>query len=595
MLLRCSSLLKRSHTVKSILFIPGGAFSNMSLNRMAPQIREQIDLTDAEDRLCALLDEFTGHLEKEKGVRTTCRISGGWVRDKLLGQDSNDVDICLSDMMGVPFVERFVAYLSEKKHIPVHKIAKIESNPGQSKHLETARTTLFDIDLDFVNLRSEEYTENSRIPTEVKFGTPLEDALRRDITINSLFYNVHTRAVEDLTEKGLDDLRSGVVRTPLPPLQTFRDDPLRVIRCVRFASRFGFEMTPELRDAAQDSSIQEALISKISRERIGEELDKMMKGVQPLRAVQLINELSLYHCIFNVPDNILAAASCPSTSPETSVTACTILENILSPGSSSTNQPLVPVHPTLLSHISRDPGTKARLFLAASLFPLYGITYKDQKQKDHYLVEAVIREGLKLGNKNYYLDAIPALYSAASELVNGLSLDQDRFKNPLERVSLGLLLRNPKLHKSHSGTHWTSSLLFSLVCELVRLGYPPNDGAAKECIERYNTFAKRIDELGLGNIADAKPLLDGNEVTNLVESKPGPWTKIVLDKVFEWQLEHPEGDKAACASWLKEECNSRRINVQALIESTSGSKRTQAGEGGTSKRAKRQTQCQGGV
>ncbi|KIO02449.1 hypothetical protein M404DRAFT_148000 [Pisolithus tinctorius Marx 270] len=50
---------------------------------MAPQIREQIDLTDAEDRLCALLDEFTGHLEKEKGVRTTCRISGGWVRDKV--------------------------------------------------------------------------------------------------------------------------------------------------------------------------------------------------------------------------------------------------------------------------------------------------------------------------------------------------------------------------------------------------------------------------------------------------------------------------------------------------------------------------------
>lgn len=168
---------------------------------MAPEIRQQIHLTDAEDQLCTLLDEFTRHLEKEKDVRTTCRISGGWVRDKLLGQDSNDIDICLSDMMGVPFVEQFVAYLSENKHIPVNKVAKIESNPGQSKHLETARTTLFDIELDFVNLRSEEYAEHSRIPTEIKFGTPLEDALRRDITINSLFYNVHTRSVEDLTEK----------------------------------------------------------------------------------------------------------------------------------------------------------------------------------------------------------------------------------------------------------------------------------------------------------------------------------------------------------------------------------------------------------
>lgn len=69
--------------------------------------------------------------------------------------------------MGVPFAERFVAFVSEKKHVPVHKVTKIESNPDQSKHLETARTTLFGIDLDFVNLRSEEYSEHSRIPTEI--------------------------------------------------------------------------------------------------------------------------------------------------------------------------------------------------------------------------------------------------------------------------------------------------------------------------------------------------------------------------------------------------------------------------------------------
>lgn len=86
---------------------------------------------------------------------------------QLLGQDSNDVDICLADMMGVPFVEQFVAYLSERKHIPVNKVTKIESNPDQSKHLETARTTLLGVDLDFVNLRSEEYTDDSRIPTGV--------------------------------------------------------------------------------------------------------------------------------------------------------------------------------------------------------------------------------------------------------------------------------------------------------------------------------------------------------------------------------------------------------------------------------------------
>lgn len=87
--------------------------------------------------------------------------------EQLLRYECNDVDICLADMMGVPFAERFVAFLAEKKHLSVHKVTKIESNPDQSKHLETARTTLFDIDLDFVNLRSEEYSKDSRIPTEV--------------------------------------------------------------------------------------------------------------------------------------------------------------------------------------------------------------------------------------------------------------------------------------------------------------------------------------------------------------------------------------------------------------------------------------------
>ncbi|KAG8220108.1 hypothetical protein J3R82DRAFT_1128 [Butyriboletus roseoflavus] len=473
--------------------------------RIAPQVKDKIVLSDAEDKLCNLLDEFTRHLENEDGIVTECRINGGWVRDKLLDYECNDVDICLADMMGVPFAERFVAFLSEKKHLPVHKVTRIESNPDQSKHLETARTTVFDIDLDFVNLRSEEYSEHSRIPTEVRFGTPLQDALRRDITINTLFYNVHKRAVEDLTEKGLNDLRNGIIRTPLPPLQTFRDDPLRVIRCVRFASRFGFAMTPELQDAARDQSIQEALSSKISRERIGEELDKMMKGVEPLHAIQIIHDLSLYHTVFRVPAAIIDIASAPIASPELSLTACTILHDLLLPPSSSgprkfTTRP----HPTLLVHALNDHGTRARLFLSASLYSFAGITYNDHKQKVHPLIEAVIREALKLGNKNYYLDGIPALFDAAA-LFEGASPEDSRFTTPSERVAIGLLLRNGRVHRLTSGSHWSSSLLFSLVCELVPLGYGEE---ADECIRRYNAFTNRIEELGLDKSVDAKPLLN---------------------------------------------------------------------------------------
>ncbi|KAH0838603.1 hypothetical protein J3R83DRAFT_6925 [Lanmaoa asiatica] len=553
--------------------------------RIAPRIKDKIELSDAEDKLCNLLDEFTRHLENEDGIVTACRINGGWVRDKLLDYQCNDVDICLTDMMGVLFAERFVAFLSEKKHLSVHKVTKIESNPDQSKHLETARTTLFGIDLDFVNLRSEEYSEHSRIPTEVKFGTPLQDALRRDITINTLFYNVHTRAVEDLTKKArLHDLRNGIIRTPLPPLQTFRDDPLRVIRCIRFASRFGFAMTPELQDAARDQSIQEVLSLKISRERIGEELDKMMKGVEPLHAIQIIHDLSLYHTVFRVPDAIIDISSAPVASPELSLTACNILHDLLLPPSSSgprrfTTRP----HPTLLVHALNDRGTRARLFLSASLYSFAGITYKDHKQKLHPLVEAVIREGLKLGNKNYYLDGIPALFDAAAAL-KGLSLEDARFTTPSERVAIGLLLRRSKVHKPTSGSHWSSSLFFSLVCELVPLGYGEQ---ADECIRRYNAFISRIEELDLDKLVDAKPLLNGNEVISVLGGTPGPWTAVMLAKVIEWQLENPEGDKDACVAWLKEEQTSGRLNIEDLIKSTSGAKRIHADSKEGSKKTKR--------
>ena len=86
---------------------------------------------------------------------------------QLLGLDSNDIDIALTDMMGVAFAEILVEYASSVKQLDVKGVAKVESNPEQSKHLETAKTTILGLDLDIVNLRSEEYAENSRIPTQV--------------------------------------------------------------------------------------------------------------------------------------------------------------------------------------------------------------------------------------------------------------------------------------------------------------------------------------------------------------------------------------------------------------------------------------------
>ncbi|KAI0757417.1 hypothetical protein C8Q80DRAFT_1133528 [Daedaleopsis nitida] len=554
----------------------------------------EIKLTEEEDVLCNLLNQCTRTMKEAEGIETSCRIAGGWVRDKLLGSQCNDIDIALENMMGVSFAERFVEYCRTTQHIPVKNVAKIESNPDQSKHLETARTTVLGIELDFVNLRSEEYAENSRIPTQVQFGTPLQDAIRRDITINTLFFNVHSREVEDHTGKGLDDLRSGTIRTPLPPRETFTDDPLRVIRCIRFASRFGFSMVSELQEAARDNAIQEALRVKISRERVGEELDKMMGGRNPLLSIDLIHSLSLYSSVYYIPDNMGTKLSGSPAAPDSALRAAMILHALTSPTIATTSLsgvtfPSLPaVHPLLLSELSSSTSPLRRLYLAAALTPYSGLTYTQTKGKIRPAVEAVIREGLKLGAQHHYLDGIPALFSGAEIVQKGVSdWEGGRIDKP-ERAWMGVLMREKNVHNPVSGSHWASSVLFALVQELVALW---KDGAgsidveaASLRVEAYNRLAARIEELGLPGAVDAKSVLDGREVVKVLgASNPGPWTGHVLARVVEWQLEHPEGTKEECEAWLRAEQAAGNVTVN-----TSASKRAKdvAAEAKT-KKAKR--------
>lgn len=155
---------------------------------------------------------------------------------------------------------------------------KIEANPEKSKHLETVSTKIFGLDIDLVNLRKETYTDDSRNP-QMEFGTAEEDALRRDATINALFYNLNESKVEDFTGRGFSDMRNKIIRTPLEPYQTFKDDPLRVLRLIRFASRLGYQIDPATERAMQNSDISATLKKKISRERVGTELEKMLKGL----------------------------------------------------------------------------------------------------------------------------------------------------------------------------------------------------------------------------------------------------------------------------------------------------------------------------
>jgi len=234
------------------------------------------------------------------------------------------------------------------------------------------------------------------------------------------------------------------------------------------------------------TGFKDALVSKVARDRVGEELSKMMKGPNvlsrflpnltsipgndPLHSIRLINDLGLYRSIFSVIPPSISDTFSASPGPESSsLKAATILQAFVS---SSTS-----VHPTLLQPLHSDPTCKPRLFLATALLPYLGISYRDAKGKSLPAVAYVLRECLKLGTQNHFLDGIPVLFDAYQVLRNPDIHDEERFNfvSPdsgersvkTERGVIGNLLREKVVHEPRTGSDWRSSLLFSLVVELL--------------------------------------------------------------------------------------------------------------------------------
>ncbi len=229
-------------------------------------------LTHIERRIFGVIRATIEHY----GLQVVPRVAGGWVRDKLLELDSDDLDFSLDGMMGEDFARIVTEYIAETAgQVRKASVGVIKSNPAQSKHLNTATFKLFGRAVDANNLRTETYENDSRIPL-VAMGTTRDDCLRRDFTANSMYYNVLTRKVEDISGTGLWDLTNRVLHTPLPAFKTFNDDPLRVLRCARFAGRFGFHVTLEIDRAATHPSVHKNLLHKVSRERFGIETRKML-------------------------------------------------------------------------------------------------------------------------------------------------------------------------------------------------------------------------------------------------------------------------------------------------------------------------------
>jgi putative nucleotidyltransferase with HDIG domain len=235
-----------------------------------------------------LKEHFTGKIFKlisetadELGLE--CYVVGGYVRDLLLQRPSKDIDVVVVGS-GITMAEAFGRKLGRGAHVSVFR------------NFGTAQVKYHEQEVEFVGARRESYSHDSRKPV-VEDGTLEDDQNRRDFTINAMAVCLNAARFGELVDPfgGVDDLEERTIRTPLDPDITFSDDPLRMMRCVRFATQLNFYIDDDTFEALGRNKER---INIISRERIADELNKIMLAPTPSKGFVELDRCGLLELIF---------------------------------------------------------------------------------------------------------------------------------------------------------------------------------------------------------------------------------------------------------------------------------------------------------
>lgn len=227
--------------------------------------------------------QLISEVAKETG--TPAYVVGGFVRDFLLNIENDDIDIVVEGS-GIEFATHFAN--------------KVGGKLSYYENYGTAMVRWGDMEIEFVGARKEMYERGSRNPI-VEEGTLYDDISRRDFTINAMAISLNDGSYGDLIDffDGVSDLNNKVIRTPLNPDITFSDDPLRMFRAVRFASKLdGFKIADDIKLSIQNNVHRSSILT---RERITMEIEKMLSYTNPTDGLILLNELGLWNYAF--PNN----------------------------------------------------------------------------------------------------------------------------------------------------------------------------------------------------------------------------------------------------------------------------------------------------
>ncbi|KAK2745402.1 CCA tRNA nucleotidyltransferase, mitochondrial [Myotisia sp. PD_48] len=484
------------------------------------------------------------------------RFSGGWVRDKIMGADSHDIDVGISSMTGYQFGLELQKYLQNPNTLEEYNqlypdyasteiiggLHKIAANPEKSKHLETTTIRIVGYDVDLVNLRKETYTEDSRNP-QIEYGTAEEDALRRDATINSLFYNLHTNQVEDFTGRGLQDMELKILRTPLGPHQTFKDDPLRVLRLIRFASRFGYQIDPEAAACMGEDDIKFSLKKKISPERILKEVEKMLRGPDPLCALRIIYDRGLYDTIFanHHDEEGVDASSWPL--------AYNSVYALLNDADQKYTRDI----------LARDSEEEFYAWIVTALSPWSRVTAKlaDPMPKKPLPRSALVaRDSIKCPNR---IIAILATASTHQQLIADII---GKFADGMLGSSLADTRWEFASLLRKLGSDWRPCFIQSMLIQIMEgkerdsgklyrwfLYMPPNSKTVPQILtcplvlavfKNFHNALRFLEQENLLGVVDLRPLINGHTIAKALNKTPGPWMANAMEIIVEWQIRNPD-------------------------------------------------------
>lgn len=251
---------------------PAQKIVNLPLFKMNMELKEHFN-----NKIFKLISETADELGLE------CYVVGGYVRDIFLERPSKDIDVVVVGS-GIEMAQAFGKKLGRGAHVSVFK------------NFGTAQVKYHDTEVEFVGARKESYSHDSRKPV-VEDGTLEDDQNRRDFTINALALCLNKERYGELVDPfgGLEDMDELTIRTPLDPDVTFSDDPLRMMRAVRFATQLGFFIDPDTFDAIIRNRER---ISIISKERIVDELNKIVLSPKPSIGFDLLDKCGLLPLIF---------------------------------------------------------------------------------------------------------------------------------------------------------------------------------------------------------------------------------------------------------------------------------------------------------